>query len=305
MEQVDLVEVGPRDGFQSVGPLIATERKIAIIRALHAAGVRRMEATSFVSPAAVPQLADAAEVLAAAQALPGLDCQALAPTARQAERALDAGARHVAFVLSVSEAHNRSNVRRSPADSAEEYARIAALLPPGVRLRLNLATAFDCPYQGPVAAEATLELLDRLLAAAPADEIALCDTTGRAGPRCVRDLFLSAAARFPAVRRWAFHGHDTYGMGAANALAAWEAGVRILDASVAGLGGCPFAPGATGNVATEDLVWMFDGMGVATGVHLDALLSAARIVEALPGAATGGRVRAAFAGRCAAAKAPV
>lgn len=299
MSTVQIVEVGPRDGFQSVGPLIATPRKIAIIEGLYRAGVRRMEATSFVSPSAVPQLADAVEIVAAAQALPGLDAQVLVPTARHAERALAAGADHLSFVVSVSEAHNRGNVRRSPAESAQDYAAIVALSPPGTRLRLNLATSFDCPHDGRVDEAKVLALLDDTLANGTDVEVALCDTTGRVTPGHVADLFASAMRRFPEVRTWAYHGHDTYGMGAANVLAAWNAGVRVFDASVAGLGGCPFAPGATGNVATEDLVYMFHGMQADTGIDLDALLATATEVCAIDGAQVGGRVReAAFARKC-------
>lgn len=297
MNAVRIVEVGPRDGFQSVGPIIPTDRKIAIIAALHRAGVRRMEVTSFVSQSAVPQLADAVEVLAAAKALPGLDPQVLVPTARHAERALEAGADHLGFVLSVSEAHNRSNVKRTPAESAADYARIIALSPAGTRIRLNLATAFDCPYDGRVDNVQTLGLLETLLAARADVEVALCDTTGRVTPGHVRELFDQAMERFPQALGWAYHGHDTFGMGAANVLAAWNAGVRVIDASVAGLGGCPFAPGATGNVATEDLIYMFNGMGVETGIDLDALVGVAREICALDGAQVGGRVRDALAFR--------
>ena len=288
---VTIVEVGPRDGFQSVGPFIPTARKIELITALYAAGVRRMEATSFVSEKAVPQMADAVEVLAAAQLLPGLETQVLVPSVRQAERALKAGARHLAFVVSVSEAHNRNNVRRSPEESLVDYAQIVALLPAGMKLRLSLSTAFDCPFEGRVPEQATLAMLERLAAIAPGAEIALADTTGRATPGQVQSLFGAATGRFPQVKRWALHVHDTYGMGAANCLAAWNAGISVFDASVAGLGGCPFAPGATGNVATEDLVWMFEGMGINTGVDLAALLAVAGDVARLPGAQTGGRVR--------------
>lgn len=296
---VEIVEVGLRDGFQSVGPFIPTDLKISILKGLHRAGIRRVEATSFVSPTALPQLADAAEVLAAARALPGMNAQVLTPTARYAERALAAGADHLAFVLSVSEPHNISNVRRSPQESVGEYARIAAMLPVGARLRLNLATAFDCPYAGPVSPDDTLNLLAQLIAIAPDAEIALCDTTGRVTPDKVEQLFSRARAQFPEVAAWAFHGHDTYGMGAANVLAAWKAGITIMDSSVAGLGGCPFAPGATGNVATEDLIWMFDGMGVASGIDLALLNRVAGDVADLPGGQTGGRVREAVSASCA------
>jgi hydroxymethylglutaryl-CoA lyase len=294
---VTLVEVGPRDGFQSVDMLIPTDKKIAILYDLYTAGVRRIEATSFVSASAVPQLADAAEVLTAANAMPGLDPQVLVPTARQAERALRAGARHLAFVLSVSERHNMGNVRRTPKDSIEEYSHIIALMPSTTKMRLNIATAFDCPYDGKVDVAATLALLEPLVALAPDAEIALCDTTGRATPNDVAALFQAALAHFQHIRKWAFHAHDTYGLGAANALAAWMIGIKVFDSSIAGLGGCPFAPGATGNVATEDLVWMFRGMDVDAAIDLNALLEVSREVAVLPGAQIGGRVREAIGAR--------
>lgn len=295
-DQPTIVEVGPRDGFQSVGPYIPTATKIDIIRRLHAAGLRRIEATSFVSALALPQLADAAEVLSAVSALDGLDAQVLVPTMRYADKALAAGARHLVFVLSVSERHNRSNVRRAPAESVEEYRHVVAAMPTGAAMRLNIATAFDCPYDGAMPASATLDLLDRMVDILPDAEIGLCDTTGRAAPSQVEALFTKACARFPQAR-WAFHAHDTYGLGAANTYSAWRAGVRVFDAAIAGLGGCPFAPGATGNVATEDLQWMFAGMGVATGLDMAGLIEAATMVAALPGAQIGGRVRDAMGSR--------
>lgn len=294
-DTVSIVEVGMRDGFQSVGPLIPTERKIELLNSLYEAGIRRVEATSFVSTTAVPQLADAPELVAAAARLPGLGAQVLVPTARQAERALAAGSSHLSFVLSVSDAHNKGNVRRSPAESAAEYKAIAGMMPAGMPMRLNLATAFDCPYQGRIDEAETIALLRDLVDVLPHAEVALCDTTGRVAPAHVASLFETARSAFPQVRNWAFHGHDTFGLGAANVLAAYYAGVRIFDASVAGLGGCPFAPGATGNVATEDLVWMFNGMQVGTGIDLSALVAVAGEVAALPGAPVGGRVRDALA----------
>jgi len=212
------------------------------------------------------------------------------PSERRGRDALAAGARHLAFVLSVSEAHNHSNVRRLPAESAAEYERLTAALPPGTALRLNLATAFDCPFDGRVAETDVMALLDRLVPARPDAELCLCDTTGRADPEHVAGLFAAAMARFPGAT-FAFHAHDTYGLGAANVHAAYARGVRIFDASFAGLGGCPFAPGATGNVATEDLAWMFARIGVATGIDLDRLVAIARDAAALPGGLPGGRVR--------------
>ena len=295
-EWVEIVEVGLRDGFQSMAGFVPTEEKVALLGKLHGAGLRRVEATSFVSATALPQFADAREVLAAAYELDGMDPQVLVPTARHAERALEAGARHLAFVLSVSEAHNRSNVRRTPLESVEEYRSIAAMLPEGARIRLNLATAFDCPFDGEVEQARVLELLGLVMTVGAPQEIALCDTTGRVTPNRVEQLFAASGRTLDPVG-WAFHGHDTYGLGAANAFAAWRAGVRVFDSSLAGLGGCPYAPGATGNVATEDLVWMFDGMGVQSGVDLQGLVTAAHDLARLPGAMTGGRVRDALASR--------
>ena len=294
---VTLVEVGPRDGFQSVGSFVPTDTKISLIGRLYRAGIRRMEVTSFVSSTAVPQFADAVEVLKAAQALPQLDAVVLVPTARQAERALRAGARHLVYVVSVSEAHNQNNVRRSTEESLDDCARMMASLPTGIALRISLSTAFDCPFEGRIAPNTVLRMVERVIAVAPTAEVALADTTGRATPGEVGGLFSAAAARFPQVRSWVFHGHDTFGMGAANCLSAWNAGVRVFDGSVSGLGGCPFAPGATGNVATEDLVWMFDGMGVQSGIQLDSLVSVAAEVSGLQYGQTGGRVRDAFIAR--------
>jgi hydroxymethylglutaryl-CoA lyase len=290
-DAVKLVEVGPRDGFQPIVPFIPTERKIELVTGLHRAGVRHMEAAAFASPRAVPQMADAEQVMAAAQALPGLNVQVLAPNAKHALRAVEAGARSLVFVLSVSEKHNFSNVRCTPEESIEDYRRLVAELPADLPVRLNLATAFDCPFDGAFDLETTLRTLEPLVAIKPGAEIALCDTTGRVTPDRVRDLFQRAGARFGEVGGWAFHGHDTYGVGMANVMAAFDAGVRVFDASMGGLGGCPFAPGATGNVATEDVVWAFERMGVETGIDLAALVDVAAEAVALPGACAGGRVR--------------
>jgi hydroxymethylglutaryl-CoA lyase len=288
---VNVVEVGLRDGLQRVAPFVPTEIKIQLLNRLYAAGVRRAEVSSFVNPNAVPQLADAAQVLEAANQLTGFDPQVLVPSLRQAEAAMAAGARHLAFVLSVSEPHNLANVRRSPTRSIEDYRALVQHVPAHARIRVNLATAFDCPFSGAVDPESTLEIIGRVGAIREDVEIALCDTTGRITPDAVSSLTSAALKRFPAIGSWAFHGHDTYGLGVANALAAWHAGIRIFDASFGGLGGCPFAPGATGNVATEDLVWTFHRMGVDTGLDLEAMVDAALLAVALPGACAGGRVR--------------
>ncbi len=294
---VEIVEVAPRDGFQPIGPFIPTATKVDFVRRLHAAGLRRMEIGSFVSASAVPQMADTPAVLDAVRGEPDLLSQLLVPTEKRGADALAARAPMVAYVLSVSEAHNRNNVRRTPDESAADYERFAASVPTGVPLRLSLATSFDCPFAGRVETQAVLALLDRLVPARPDAEICLCDTTGRAVPDQMRRLFGEAMARFPGVRHWAMHGHDTYGLGLANVFAAFEEGVRVFDAAAGGLGGCPFAPGATGNVATEDVAWMFERMGVSTGIDIEALRIIAEDAAQLPGAQSGGRVRDALRSR--------
>lgn len=296
-ESVTIVEVGPRDGYQGIGPFIPTARKLDLLERLHGAGLTRIEIGSFVSASALPQMRDTPEILAACSRFPDLAPQVLVPSERRGRDAVAAGAERLVFVLSVSEAHNRNNVRRSPEESAEEYARLLAAIPATVAMRLDLATSFDCPFEGRIPVEKALALLDRLVPARPDAEICLCDTTGRADPAHVADLVAAARARFPQVGAWALHAHDTYGLGLANVMAAYGQGVRVFDASFAGLGGCPFAPGATGNVATEDLQWMFAGMGVATGLDMAGLIEAATMVAALPGAQIGGRVRDAMGSR--------
>jgi len=295
-DAVEIVEVAPRDGFQPILPWIPTATKIDFLRRLAAAGLRRIEIGSFVSPTAIPQLRDGAALIEAAAGIPGLRPQVLVPTAKRARDAVAAGARFLVYVLSASEAHNRSNVRRSVAESVEDYARMLDALPAEVELRINLATAFDCPFDGKMAVGPVLELIGRLAALRPDVEICPCDTTGRATPDHVATLIAAARACCPQVSAWAYHAHDTYGMGLATTWAAHGAGVRVFDAAAGGLGGCPFAPGATGNVATEDVVWMFERMGIATGVDVAALLPVAADAAALPGATAGGRARFALLG---------
>ena len=296
-ERVEIVEVGPRDGFQGIGPFIPTEVKIRHLERLAAAGLRRIEIGSFVSASAVPQLRDTPELLAACARLPDLEPQVLVPSERRGRDAVAAGAKRLVFVLSVSEAHNRNNVRRHPLESVREYERLLAAVPADVAMRLDIATAFDCPFTGRVPETDTVALLERLVPLRPDAEICLCDTTGRADPQHVEGLFDVCMARFAEARAWALHAHDTYGLGLANVHAAFRRGVRVFDVSYGGLGGCPFAPGATGNVATEDLVWMFERMGVETGIDLDALVPLARDAAMLPGALAGGRVREALLSR--------
>ena len=296
MHTATLIEVAPRDGFQPIGPFIPTTEKVGFVRDALAAGLHRIEIGSFVNPKAVPQLRDTGDVLRETADLPGLDPQILVPNARGVELALKAGVKHLVYVISASDSHNRSNVRRDTDVSIAEYGAVVRGLPAGTKLRLNLATAFDCPFDGRMAEDFVLERLGRMLEHRADVEVGLCDTTGRADPAHVASL--SAAC----LRRWAdagtrvvFHGHDTYGLGLANIAAAWNVGINGFDTAFAGLGGCPFAPGATGNTATEDAAWMFRRMGVETGIDLDALVLLALRAAALPGAQPGGRVRAALA----------
>ena len=291
-----LIEVAPRDGFQPIEPFIPTDDKVAFVEAAHAAGLRRIEVGSFVNPAAVPQLRDTAEVLARTRGLPGLDPQVLVPNARGVALALAAGAQHLVYVISASDAHNRSNVRRDTDASIREYGEAVRGLPPGTRLRLNLATAFDCPFDGRMDEAFVLGRLGRMLDHRADVEVGLCDTTGRADPDHVASLAAACLRRWGEETRFVFHGHDTYGLGLANIAAAWRAGIAGFDTAFGGLGGCPFAPGATGNAATEDAAWMFRRMGVDTGIDLHALVAVAARAAALPGASPGGRVRAAMAG---------
>ena len=274
-------EVGPRDGLQSVRAVMPTDRKIAWIRALHAAGVREIEVGSFVPADRLPQMADVAAVVHAAVTLPGLTVMALVPNLRGAQAALAAGVHKLTIPVSASEAHSLANVRRTRAQMVEVVRDVVALRDaqaPAVTVEVGLSTAFGCTIAGPVADDEVVRLAEAL-AAAGADEVGLSDTTGMANPAQVRRLFGHVRAAIGA-RCGAAHLHNTRGLGLANCLAAWDAGVRTFDASQGGLGGCPYAPGASGNVVTEDLVFMFEAMGVATGIDLPRLLAARAALRA-------------------------
>lgn len=298
MERVTICEVAPRDGIQAIpGPMVPTETKIALIRALHAAGIRRMEVGSFVSPRAVPQMADGAEVLAFAKTLPGLQPMMLVPNRKGFEAAMAAGAPAIGLFMSVTDSHNKANVNRTTAESFADLAGIVRDTPPDVAIRFTVSCAFHCPYEGVVPEAHTLDWIEKVFSLDPRIEIGIADTTGNAAPDQVKRVFRHV------IRSWtdrvAFHGHDTYGMGVANALAAYEAGCRVFDGAAGGIGGCPFAPGASGNTATEDLVWMFRRMGVETGIDWPKLLAAADMAAAIPGAVPGGRLRGVKAARAA------
>ena len=297
-ETVILSEVAPRDGLQSIGAFVPTETKIAIVRATYEAGLRRMEVGSFVSPRAIPQMADTGAVLQAAKQLAGLECTVLVPNRKGFEMAMNAGADRLGLFMSVTEAHNKANLNRTREESFADLAAIVREAPQGTKIRFNLSCTFHCPFEGVVPERDALDFIERVVALDPEMEIALADTTGNASPDQVRRVFGHAHAAWGL--RFAYHGHDTYGMGVANAAAAWEAGCRIFDAASGGIGGCPFAPGATGNVAMEDLVWLFRRMGVETGVDWAKLLVAADMAAAVPGATPGGAMRRVPAARLAA-----
>jgi len=295
---VEIVDVAPRDGFQAVKTPIPTSQKIAVTRALMDAKFNRIEVGAFVSPKAIPQMADTRDVheaVAQRQNSEGLRLSTLVPNAIGAKNALETGISDLVFVLSASESHNQSNVKRSVAESLGELKKIVEMgrAVSGFKLRVNIATVFDCPYEGRIPEQDVQKIIEESLALGMSMEFGLCDTTGRAFPDHVRSFCGSVTDKYGADLEigWAFHGHDTYGLGVANALYAYEAGIRVFDAAAAGLGGCPFAPGASGNTASEDLVFTFENMGVRTGVDLDKLLDAAALIDALPDVDTGGHVR--------------
>ena len=278
-------EVGPRDGLQSVNACMPTADKLRWISALHAAGLREIEVGSFVPARLLPQLADTAAVVAHALTLPGLTVLALVPNLRGAEAALAAGVHKITVPVSASPAHSMANVRKSPQAMVEEVRLIDALrrrVTPQVGLEAAISTAFGCTLQGAVPEDEVIRLAVQC-AGAGADDVGLSDTTGHANPAQVRRLFMRLRAEI-GDKAGAAHMHNTRGLGLANCLAAYEAGVRTFDASLGGLGGCPYAPGASGNVVTEDLVFMFEAMGIATGIDLARLIAARAPLQAgLPG----------------------
>jgi hydroxymethylglutaryl-CoA lyase len=279
--RISLREVGPRDGLQNEDPVPASA-KIALIDQLATTGVSRIEAVSFVKAEAIPQMADADEVWAAVTKHPAIRYSALAPNLRGARRALDAGFTEVEAVVSASDTHNRKNVNRSTAQSLDEIAvMIDEAHQRGATLQVVVATAWGCPYEGDVPVERVLAVAGRAVAEG-ADAISFGDTTGMATPSRVRDLVGSFRFRHPEVPL-NLHFHNTRGTGLANVLAALELGVDDFDASVGGLGGCPYAPGASGNIATEELVYMVEDMGVGTGVDLAAMIEAAAAAERIVG----------------------
>jgi len=280
--RVTIVEVGPRDGLQNENAALSTADKVAFVNRLSRAGLPAVEVTAFVSPKWVPQMADAADVLAAIERAPATRYTALVPNLAGLERAEAAGVTEVAIFAAASETFSRRNINQGIDESLTTYravtARARAL---GVRVRAYLSTAFGCPFEGPVDVARVADISAALMEMG-AFEVAVSDTIGIAHPGQVPAVLEAVAARVP-LAQIALHFHDTRGTALANVLAALQHGVATYDASCGGLGGCPYAPGATGNLATEDLIYMLDGLGIETGVRLDGLMEASTFIEPLVG----------------------
>ena len=280
---IDICEVGPRDGLQIISDFMPTAAKQAWIKAEHAAGVRTIEVCSFIPPKLSTQFTDAADVVSYSKKLKGLSVVALVPNLKGAERAAAAWVNQISFPLSASHSHSLSNLRKTPAEQIDELNRTIAFLktlPDSTRPQLSagISTAFGCSIEGQVPEAQVLRLLEEILAAGP-DSVSLADTVGYGNPAQVRRV-MTEAKKMAGTLSLAGHMHDTLGLGLANSLAAFEAGCDSLDASLSGLGGCPYAPGASGNVATEDLVFMLESMGVRTGIDLAALTEVHEIIAA-------------------------
>lgn len=293
---VRIYEVSPRDGLQNEPSVVPTAQKAELVARLAAAGVPDVEVTSFVRPRWIPQLADAGELVPMLPRGTAATWWGLVPNRVGLERAIEGGLRSVATFMSASETHNKKNVNRTVRESLagiEEVIQDAKH--EGMRVRAYISTVFGCPYEGPVAPDATLALAEKHLAAG-ADEIVLGDTVGVANPTQVEAMIALLTGHGIALDKLAVHFHDTRGTALANALRAWDCGIGTFDASVAGLGGCPYAPGAAGNLATEDLVYMFEGMGVKTGIDLDALAETGDWISGVLGRELPGRYLRAWRG---------
>lgn len=287
--RVTICEVGPRDGLQNEARNVPTTDKIRLIEALSETGIRRMESTSFVAPRWIPNLADADEVLARLRREPGVTYAALVPNLKGLERALAAKLDEAVIFLSASEAHSRRNINKTIAEALETYREVATRArQAGLRLKGAISTCFGCPYEGDVDPAVVVRVATALVRMG-VDEVGISDTTGMANPRQVYSLVSRVAECIPPYRL-SLHFHDTRGTALANVLAGLQAGIRIFDGSVGGLGGCPFAQGATGNVATEDLVHMLHEMGIETGVDLKKLIQCAELAEEMVGRRLEGRV---------------
>lgn len=284
MQRLYIQEVVTRDGFQAESSFIPSADKIALINRLSLAGYAKIEVTSFTSPKAIPMLADAEEVMSKIERVPGVEYTVLIPNLKGAERALRVGVDEFNLVMSVSETHNQSNLRMTRADSAKVLGDVIRLAHDAkVAINVSLSTSFGCPMSGMTPISELMHWIDHF-ANEGVRGISICDTTGMANPQHVKEVCEQAQSKYPAME-WTLHFHNTRGMGLANALAAVEVGINRFDSSLGGLGGCPYAPGATGNVCTEELVHMFDLMGYNTNINLDLLLECSAQLRDLVGRA--------------------
>lgn len=289
LQYVKIVEVGPRDGLQNEKHLVPTEVKVSLINKLAQAGISNIEAASFVSPKWVPQMADGAAVMMHVERRPGTIFSALTPNLKGLEGAVTAGADEVVIFGSASEAFSQKNINCSISESLARFEPVAtAAKEAGIRLRGSISCALGCPYQGEVPVRAVVEVVSRLRKLG-CDEIDIADTIGIGTPGNVQAVMRAAVTEFP-LSRLSGHFHDTYGQALANILASLEVGIGIFHSSVAGLGGCPYARGATGNVATEDVLYMLHGMGLRTGVDLDAVVRAGEYISDVIGRFNNSRV---------------
>ena len=284
MQRLYIQEVVTRDGFQAESNFIPTEDKVQLLNRLSRAGYAKIEVTSFTSPKAIPMLADAEEVMSKIERVPGVEYTVLIPNLKGAERALRVGVDEFNLVMSVSETHNQSNLRMTRADSAKALGDVIRLAhDTKVAVNVSLSTSFGCPMSGMTPLSELMHWIDHF-ANEGVRGISICDTTGMANPQHVKEVCEQAQSKYPAME-WTLHFHNTRGMGLANALAAVEVGINRFDSSLGGLGGCPYAPGATGNVCTEELVHMFDLMGYNTNINLDLLLECSAQLRDLVGRA--------------------
>lgn len=276
-KQVKIVEVGPRDGLQNEPGQIPTDLKLAFIAKLAESGLREIEATSFVHPKAIPQLADAVEVAGRLPPAPGVSYSALVPNQKGLDRALESGIRRIAVFTAASDSFTKKNINMSVDESLATFAPVVkAGLAAGLTVRGYVSTAFVCPYEGDISRDRVLDVTKRLLEMG-IDEVAVSDTIGAAAPTDIFETVGHLLKTIPADKL-ALHLHDTYGTALANVLAGLELGITTFDSSAGGLGGCPYAPGASGNLATEDLVYMLDRMGIATGVNLQKVFEASSLI---------------------------
>jgi hydroxymethylglutaryl-CoA lyase len=287
-KHVDVYEVGPRDGLQNELRTLPTRDKARLVEALVAAGEKRIEVTSFVSPKWIPQLSDAEELLRLVGRKPGVVFSALVPNLKGLQRAREAGLQEAAVFISASEAHSKKNINKSIAEALGASREVAtAAVRMGMRVRGYLSTVWGCPYEGDVPVERVVDIC-RQLVDMGLYQLSLGDTIGVGTPRQTEEI-LTALLKYIPLEKLALHLHDTRGTALANALVGLSAGITTFDASIGGLGGCPYAPGAAGNLATEDAVFMFQGMGVETGIHLDRLVEAGELAQELIGRKLAGK----------------